>query len=55
MHISKRDTISLSKAWSIRAIAILLALIVDGIIIYDTLMNRLPLYRKVKLLLLRAR
>lgn len=34
MHISKRDTISLSKAWSIRAIAILLALIVDGIIIY---------------------
>ena len=34
MHISKRDTISRSKAWSIRAIAILLALIVDGIIIY---------------------
>ena len=34
MHISKRDTISRGKAWTIRAIAILLALIVDGIIIY---------------------
>ena len=32
MHISKRDTISRGKAWTIRAIAILLALIVDGII-----------------------
>ena len=31
MHISKRDTISRGKAWTIRAIAILLALIVDGI------------------------
>ena len=45
MHISKRDTISLSKAWSIRAIAILLALIVDGIIIYAIVkMNPLKVY-----------
>ena len=45
MHISKRDTISRSKAWSIRAIAILLALIVDGIIIYAIVkMNPLKVY-----------
>ena len=45
MHISKRDTISKSKAWSIRAIAILLALIVDGIIIYAIVkMNPLKVY-----------
>lgn len=54
MHISKRDTISLSKAWSIRAIAILLALIVDGIIIYAIVkMNppeglRFPRLRRVR-------
>ena len=48
MHISKRDTISLSKAWSIRAIAILLALMVDGIIIYANL-NRHPLMDYVSL------
>ena len=45
MHISKRDTISRGKAWSIRAIAILLALIVDGIIIYAIVkMNPLKVY-----------
>lgn len=45
MHISKRDTISRGKAWTIRAIAILLALIVDGIIIYAIVkMNPLKVY-----------
>ena len=45
MHISKRDAISRGKAWTIRAIAILLALIVDGIIIYAIVkMNPLKVY-----------
>ena len=45
MHISKRDSISRGKAWTIRAIAILLALIVDGIIIYAIVkMNPLKVY-----------
>ena len=34
MHISKRDSIRRSEAWGIRAIAIVLALIIDAFIIY---------------------
>ena len=45
MHISKRDGISSGKAWGIRAIAILLALIVDAVIIFAIVkLNPLKVY-----------
>ena len=45
MHISKRDSISTGKAWGIRLIAILLALIVDAVVIYAIVkLNPLKVY-----------
>ena len=45
MHISKRDGISRAKAWSIRAIAIVMALIISAIVIYAIVkLNPLKVY-----------